>query len=130
MRLSTRGTGLAESWTVSRYFVERYGLNPDTLVWSRDNPNCAIGLGLIREGMVAISLGTSDTYFGTMAECRTDPWGEGPVFVSPTGDYMTLICFKNGSLAWVREDFGLHSERFSEALRSTPPGNEAKIMLP
>ena len=99
MRLSTRGTGLAESWTVSRYSVERYGLNPDTLVWSRDNPNCAIGLGLIREGMVAISLGTSDTYFGTMAACRTDPVGEGPVFVSPTGDYLTLICFKNGSLA-------------------------------
>ncbi len=136
--LAGRLPELGESWTavgpVSRYFVERYGLNPDALalVWSGDNPNSVIGLGLIREGMVAISLGTSDTYFGTMAACRTDPRGEGHVFVSPTGDYMTLICFKNGSLARekVREDFGLDWDGFSEALRLTPPGNEGKIMLP
>ena len=63
---------LAESWkvvgTVSPYFVKKFGLNPNaqTLVWSGDNPCSVVGLGLIREGMVAISLGTSDTYFGSM----------------------------------------------------------------
>ena len=136
--LAGRLPSLAEPWKgigpVSRYFAEKYGLNPDalSLAWSGDNPNSVIGLGLIREGMVAISLGTSDTYFGTMQACRTDPRGEGHVFVSPTGDYMTLICFKNGSLAreHVREAFGLDWEGFSEALRSTPRGNEGKIMLP
>jgi len=39
-------------------------------------------------------LGTSDTYFGSMKHCQTDANGEGHVFGSPTGDYMTLICFK------------------------------------
>ena len=136
--LAERLPPLAAPWTVigpvSRYFVERYGLNPraQALVWSGDNPNSAVGLGLVREGMVAISLGTSDTYFGTMKTCRTDPRGEGHVFVSPTGVYMTLICFKNGSLAReaVRDAFGLDWQGFSDALRSTPPGNGDKVMLP
>ena len=119
---------------VSRYFVDKYDFNPQAqaLVWSGDNPNSVIGLGLIREGMVAISLGTSDTYFGTMKFCQTDPRGEGHVFVSPTGDYMTLLCFKNGSLAReaVRKAHGLDWDGFSRALQSTPPGNDGKIMLP
>ena len=119
---------------VSRYFVDKYDFNPQAqaLVWSGDNPNSVIGLGLIREGMVAISLGTSDTYFGTMKFCQTDPRGEGHVFVSPTGGYMTLLCFKNGSLAReaVRKAHGLDWDDFSRALQSTPPGNDGKIMLP
>ena len=136
--LDRRLPPLAEPWAcigpVSRYFAERYGLNENakTWVWSGDNPNSVIGLGLIREGMVAISLGTSDTYFGTMKDCRTDPRGEGHVFVSPTGDYMTLICFKNGSLARekIKDAFGLDWDGFSRALSSAPPGNEGKVMLP
>jgi xylulokinase len=119
---------------VSGYFVRRYGLNPDAraVAWSGDNPNSLIGVGLVKPGMAAISLGTSDTYFGFMQECRTDPHGEGHVFGAPTGDYMTLICFKNGSLARerVRDAYGLDWEGFSQALRSTPPGNDGKLMLP
>ena len=129
---------LSESWEVvgeiSPYFQTRFGLNRGTRViaWSGDNPNSVIGLGLIKEGMVVISLGTSDTYFGTMEACRTDPRGEGHVFVSPTGDYMSLICFKNGSLARerIRDQHGLDWAGFSDALRSTPPGNNGKVMLP
>jgi xylulokinase len=136
--LSDRLPALAAPWTVvgtvCEYFSERHGLNPEAkaLVWSGDNPNSVVGLGLIREGMVAISLGTSDTYFGLMEACRTDPRGEGHVFVAPTGDYMSLICFKNGSLAReaICEAYGLDWSGFSEALRTTPAGNGGKIMLP
>jgi len=136
--LSGKLPPLAPSWTVvasvSAYFTEKYGLNPDAqaLAWSGDNPNSVVGLGLIREGMVAISLGTSDTYFGTMKTCATDPRGEGHVFVSPTGDYMTLICFKNGSLAReaIAEQLNMNWNDFSKALQSTPPGNDGKILLP
>ena len=130
---------LAESWKVvgpvSPYFVKKFGLNPEaqTLVWSGDNPCSVVGLGLIREGMVAISLGTSDTYFGSMKKCRTDEHGEGHVFGSPTGDYMTLICFKNGSLARekIRDAYGIKDwKKFGEALTATPPGNNDGILLP
>ena len=136
--LRARLPDLAPSWTVigpvSRYFSAKYGLNAEAraAVWSGDNPCSVIGVGLVRPGMVAISLGTSDTYFGFMKECRTDPRGEGHVFGAPTGDYMTLICFKNGSLARekVRDACGLDWRGFSEALRRTPPGNNGAVMLP
>ncbi|MGD0017498.1 MAG: FGGY family carbohydrate kinase, partial [Verrucomicrobiia bacterium] len=80
---------LVESWNVigpvSPYFVKKYGLNPDAqaLVWSGDNPCSLIGLGLLEEGMIAISLGTSFTYFGYMKHCHTDARGEGHVFGAP-----------------------------------------------
>lgn len=109
---------------VSRYFVERYGLRPDALVLvgSGDNPCSLVGLGLVRPGMVAISLGTSDTYFGSMDVCRVSQEGEGHVFGSPTGGYMSLVCFKNGSLARerIRDELGLDWAGFSRAIRETP----------
>jgi xylulokinase len=130
---------LAKSWevvgAVSPYFAKKFGLNPEAqiLVWSGDNPCSVIGLGLIREGMVAISLGTSDTYFGSMKQCRTDAHGEGHVFGSPTGDYMTLICFKNGSLARekIRDACSIKNwKQFGEVLKAAPPGNNGGILLP
>ena len=126
------------SWTVlgsvSEYFSTKYGVNPEAnaLVWSGDNPNSVVGLGLVEPGMVAISLGTSDTFFGTMAECSTDPKGEGHVFGSPAGGYMSLICFMNGSLAreQICDAYGLDWDGFSAAIQSTPVGNNGALMLP
>jgi xylulokinase len=67
-----------------------------------------------------------------MKHCRVDERGEGHVFGAPTGDYMTLICFKNGSLARekVRDQYGLDWDGFNRALASTPPGNKGGILLP
>ena len=120
---------------VSTYFVRKFGLNPEALatVWTGDNPASVIGLGLIQPGQVAISLGTSDTYFGSMKKCQTDAHGEGHVFGSPTGGYMTLICFKNGSLARekIRDAYGIKDwKKFGAALTATPPGNNGGILLP
>ncbi len=138
-RLKSKLPPLADSWSVigpvSPYFVKRYGLSPaaQALVWSGDNPCSVIGLGLIKPGRVAISLGTSDTYFGPMKRCRTDVRGEGHVFGSPTGDYMTLICFKNGSLARekVRDAYEIKTwDGFAKALKSTEPGVGGGILLP
>jgi xylulokinase len=119
---------------ISNYYVEKYGLSATTqiVIWSGDNPTSLIGLGLISEDKAAISLGTSDTYFGFMKNVYTDPRGEGHVFGAPTGDYMTLICFKNGSLARerIKDRFKLDWDGFSKALKETPPGNNGAMMLP
>ncbi len=120
---------------VSPYFVEKFGLNPEALatVWTGDNPASVIGLGLIKPGQVAISLGTSDTFFGSMQKCQTDAHGEGHVFGSPAGGYMTLICFKNGSLARekIRELYQISDwNKFGELLAKTKPGNGGAILLP
>ncbi|MGA2245361.1 MAG: FGGY-family carbohydrate kinase [Verrucomicrobiota bacterium] len=120
---------------VSGYFVQKYGLNPQALatVWTGDNPASVVGLGLIKPGQVAISLGTSDTFFGTMEKCVTDETGEGHVFGSPAGGYMTLICFKNGSLAreQIRQLYKVPDwKAFGALVARTPPGNHGAILLP
>ncbi len=119
---------------ISPYFVKKYHFNPETLIiaWSGDNPNSLIGVGLVNKGKVAISLGTSDTYFGYLKNLYLDLNGEGHVFGSPTGDYMSLICFKNGSLAreMIKDRFNLDWNQFSKILTKTPEGNFGKIMLP
>ena len=115
---------------VSSYFVKKYGLNPEARAqaWSGDNPCSVIGLGLIKEDTAAISLGTSDTYFGSMRRFRADTKGEGHVFCSPTGDYMTLICFKNGSLARekIRNEYRLDWNGFNRAIRCDAPGKSGR----
>ena len=136
--LSGKLPAIEESWSIigslSNYWVERYGFSPATRVvcWSGDNPCSLVGVGLVKPGRLAISLGTSDTLFGYLPEPRVDPAMEGHTFGAPTGDYMSLICFKNGSLA--REKIcnaaGLDWDGFSAALRDTPPGNGGAIMLP
>lgn len=119
---------------INPYFVKKYGFSPNTLViaWSGDNPNSLIGIGLVKERHAAMSLGTSDTYFNYMKKLFYDFKGEGHVFVAPTGDYMSLICYKNGSLAReiVKNKFNLSWQEFSEILNTTAPGNNGNIMLP
>ena len=119
--------------TLSPYWQARHRLPPARVVaWSGDNPCSLIGVGLVREGRIAISLGTSDTIFGLMREPRIDAGGTGHVFGAPTGDYMGLTCFSNGSLARerVRDHYGLTWEGFSRALDATPAGNQGRMLLP
>jgi xylulokinase len=120
--------------TLNPYFVKKYGFdkNCETIVWSGDNPNSLIGVGLIREGQAAFSLGTSDVYYSLMKNIKFNKNGEGHIFTSPNGDYMTLLVFKNGSLARekVCENYGLSWEDFSNILKNTAAGNNGRIMLP
>ena len=115
------------------YWRQRYGW-PDVAVtvWSGDNPCSLIGTGLVRPGTVAVSLGTSDTVFGVMAAPSVDTSGTGHVFGAPTGEYMGLTCFQNGSLARerIRDLYGLDWDGFSRALASTPAGNRGRVLLP
>src|SRR3954464_7998881 len=118
---------------VAPYWQARFGLPAAQVVtWSGDNPCSLVGVGLVREGRLAVSLGTSDTVFGLMSAPRVDRTGTGHVFGAPTGDYMGLTCFKNGSLARerIRDRFHLSWSTFGEALHRTPPGNGGRILLP
>jgi xylulokinase len=117
--------------TLSLFWQARYGLPAAKVIaLSGDNPCSLIGTGLVREGRVAVSLGTSDTVFGLMRAPRVDVTGTGHVFGAPTGDYMGLTCFQNGSLARerLRNQYGMDWAAFSRALDSTPP--DAHVLLP
>ncbi|YCM44874.1 FGGY-family carbohydrate kinase [Verrucomicrobiaceae bacterium 227] len=123
------------SGKISTYFVEKYGFsnNCETVIWSGDNPCSLVGMGAATPGKVVISLGTSDTLFAAMPEPKTDPQGFGHAFGNPMGGYMSLICFKNGSLAReaVKKQFDLEWSAFEKAgLAATPVGNGGLMMLP
>jgi xylulokinase len=76
-------------------------------------------------------MGTSDTVFGVMDEPRVDGSGTGHVFGSPTGAFMGLTVFQNGSLAreHVREAARMTWSQFSDAIATTPP-TAGGLMLP
>jgi xylulokinase len=121
--------------TIHQYFVAKYKFSPQTQVvaWSGDNPCTLIGLGFTTPDKVGISLGTSDTVFRFLPELRLLPDAEGHIFGSPTGHYMSLVCFKNASLAredHVRDRYHLTWADFSDLLRNSKPGNDGRVMLP
>ncbi len=135
--LAAKLPAIQPSWmaagTLAAYWQQRYGLPAARVIpWSGDNPCSLIGSGLVREGRLAISLGTSDTVCGMMRSLRLHDGGIGYVSASPTGDYMGTTTFMNGSLARerVRDMYGLDWTLFSAALASTPAGNRGALMLP
>lgn len=121
--------------TVVPYFQKRYGFRPDTPVvaFTGDNPSSLVGMGAAAAGTAVVSLGTSDTYFAAMDRPVTDPEGFGHVFGNPLGGFMSLVCFRNGSLARekVRDRLGGDWSVFEPAgLAATPPGNHGNGMVP
>lgn len=119
--------------TLSPYWRDRYGFPPATVIaWTGDNPSALVGLGLFDEGVLGASLGTSDTLFGASDEPRPTAEGSCHVFGAPSGGYMSLVCFRNGSLAReaVRNQYNFDWQAFSLALRNTPAGNNGGMMLP
>jgi xylulokinase len=114
---------------VHPYFVKRYGFNPRCRVvaFSGDNPCSLAGLRLQRAGEIAVSLGTSDTVFGSLAHPRPSAT-EGHIFANPVDPraYMAMVCYKNGSLT--REHVRDRAARgswsvFNRMMAATPPGN-------
>ncbi len=119
---------------VARYF-EKYGLSAGTPVatWTGDNPASLVGCGVSNVNTAVVSLGTSDTFFASISPYRVDPDGFGHVFGLPSGGFMCLTCFKNGSLARdrVRTEAGADWQCFDvEAFAKTPPGNHGQWALP
>lgn len=116
--------------TLAAFWQRRHGLPPARIVaWTGDNPSSLVGTGIVAEGQLAVSLGTSDTVFAVAREPRA---GSSHVFGSPAGGFMHLVCFRNGSLARerVRDAHGLDWRGFTRALEETPAGNGGGLMLP
>ncbi len=119
--------------TLHPYYVKRYGF-PDAvkvIAFSGDNPNSLVGLRLRDPGDMAISLGTSDTVFGYLAEARPSA-SEGHIFANPVDPkaYMALLCYKNGSLTreFMRDQAADGSwETYAALLDATSPGNGGRI---
>ena len=87
--------------SISAFFQQKFGF-PETCVVvnaSGDNPSSLIGCGAVNPGTAVISLGTSDTFFSASGSSPIDTKNVGHVFGNPAGGFMSLICFRNGSLS-------------------------------
>ena len=120
---------------ISPYFVRKYGFSDHcrSALFTGDNPASLVGMGATTPGNVVISLGTSDTFFAAMPGPKTDPNGYGHVFGNPAGGFMSLICFRNGSLAReaLRDKHGLDWNAFDrDALAMTRDAAGSNLMLP
>jgi xylulokinase len=110
---------------LSGYFA-KYGLRPGipVTVWSGDNPCSLIGSGGHAPGSAVISLGTSDTFFGSMKDISAGSSAHGHIFGNPAGGFMKLLCFANGSLTReaVRSEYGFSRDDFENAIKNSEPG--------
>lgn len=102
----------------------KYGLKPGIPVvpFTGDNPASLVGCFAEKPGTAVISLGTSDVFFAAMDSFHTDPDGYGHVFGNPMGGFMSLSCFKNGSLARdrIRKELGVDWAFFDETAWNGP----------
>jgi xylulokinase len=128
-----------EIGTVDKYFQQRWNFREGckVMAWSGDNPNAIVGMRASATGTAVISLGTSDTFFeafDTLPDFKTaPPPPSSSIFFNPSGGYMSLTCYKNGSLARdeVRRKCNLGWDKFEQAiLEATKPGNDGCKMLP
>lgn len=120
---------------ISKYFVEKYGFNAeaDIVLFTGDNPSSLVGVGAMADATAAISLGTSDTFFASMKDLATDPDMCGHVFGNPAGGFMSLICFRNGSLAreHLKADLGVDWTFFDKtSFESTKVGCGENMFIP
>lgn len=134
-RLLPPASCLEPQGTVSSYFTEKYGIPSSCRVcpFTGDNPASLVGMGATTPGQVVISLGTSDTFFAAMPEAKTDPQGFGHVFGNPAGGFMSLICFRNGSLAReaLRDELGVDWSAYEKgALELTELSAGKNLTLP
>jgi len=115
------------------YFAAKYGFKSDGLVivFSGDNPCSLAGLRIQHAGDIAISLGTSDTVFGSLTDPKPSAT-EGHIFANPVDPnaYMAMVCYKNGSLTreHIRDTVANRSwETFNAMLQKTTVGNQGDI---
>lgn len=116
---------------VSDYLVKRFGFDSACAViaFVGDNPASLAGLAP-EQGDVVVSLGTSDTVFLWLT--KPTPGLSGHIFANPINrdDFMSLTCFKNGSLTRERirdEKCDGSWEKFSAMLKQTQPGNNGAL---
>ncbi len=105
-----------------------------------DNAAAAVGTGIIREGVISSSIGTSGVLFAHSDDVRLDPQGRLHTFCHAVpGAYhlMAVTLSAGGSFQWLRNmlragmnDPALDYDRLVPLAEGTPPGAEGLLFLP
>jgi gluconokinase len=112
-------------------------LGEDTVAGAGDGPLASLGVGAVRPGVAAISIGTSGALRVMVEEPRTDPSGRVFCYALTPGRWAVGGAINNGGvvLQWAGEalapDLGEHAEDELLALAAqAPAGSDGLIMLP
>lgn len=127
---------LAPSSTVAgcvcEYFQKKYGFSKGVKVaiFTGDNPSSLVGSGDSSAGRATVSLGTSDTFFCALEKFSAAE--NAHIFGNPSGGFMGLVCFRNGSLARERlkDSLGIDWNLFDGSFESYEPRADSKFILP
>ena len=98
-----------------------------------DNAAAAVGTGIVREGLMSSSVGTSGVLFAYTDAFSPDPSGRLHAFCHAVpGAYhlMGVTLSAGGSLAWWREALMEDYDALVEAASEIAPGSEGLIFLP
>lgn len=125
-----RQDGGGSMGSVSPYFVARYGFSPECQVapFTGDNPGTILALPL-RPLDAIVSLGTSSTFLMITPTYKPDPAYHFMNHPCTPGQYMFMLCYKNGGLAREKVRDALPKpaagtdpwENFNKAVLDTPP---------
>ena len=99
-----------------------------------DNAAAAVGVGVVREGLVSSSVGTSGVLFAHAERFAPDPSGRVHAFCHAVpGAYhlMGVTLSAGGSLRWWRDALGAGGyEELVAAAAAVPPGAQGLLFLP
>lgn len=103
-----------------------------------DNAAAAVGTGIIRDGAISSSIGTSGVLFAHSDAIRLDPQGRLHAFCHAVpGAYhlMAVTLSAGGAFQWLRNslralDADLGYDRLTALAAETPPGAEGLLFLP
>jgi xylulokinase len=98
-----------------------------------DNAAAAVGTGIVHEGLLSSSVGTSGVLFAHTDSFSPDPSGRLHAFCHAVpGAYhlMGVTLSAGGSLAWWRETTGRGYDELVAAASDVQPGSEGLLFLP
>jgi xylulokinase len=98
-----------------------------------DNAAAAVGVGVVEDGLLSSSVGTSGVLFAASGGFTPDPSGRIHAFCHAVPEeyhLMGVTLSAGGSLQWWRDATGADYDELVEAAEKVPPGAEGLIFLP
>ncbi|MBN2617015.1 MAG: xylulokinase [Spirochaetales bacterium] len=119
---------------VTKEAAKLFGIPQGILVSSGggDNMIAAIGTGVVADGVMTMSLGTSGTLYGYSSTPVIDKEGNIAAFCSSTGGWLPLLCTMNCTVSTevMRNLLNLNVKEIDEVANQSTAGAGGLILLP
>jgi xylulokinase len=132
------------SGTITAHAAAGVGLSPKipVVAGAGDQAAQAVGTGIVRSGLISVTLGTSGVVFAHLDSVRVDPQGRTHTFchaLPGRWHVMGVVLSAGGALRWLRDSLGCEAwfrgvgdpyDVMSGEAAEVPPGAEGLLFLP